>query len=47
MAKKYHERPVIYFKNITFKRPGFGLSPMRINEVLGRKAKRNFKQINL
>ena len=30
--------------NITFKRPGFGLSPMRIKKVLGRKAKRNFKQ---
>jgi N,N'-diacetyllegionaminate synthase len=29
-------------KNITVKRPGFGLSPTRWDEVLGKKAKRNF-----
>ena len=31
-------------ENLTVKRPGTGISPMRWNEVLGRKAPRDFKQ---
>ena len=30
-------------KNITSKRPGTGISPMKWYDVIGRKAKRNFK----
>ena len=33
--------------NITTKRPGNGISPMRWNEVLGKKAKRDFKEDEL
>lgn len=33
--------------NITLKRPGIGISPMKWNEVLGRKAIRNFKEDEL
>ncbi len=31
-------------ENITVKRPAYGISPMRWNEVLGKKAKRDFKK---
>jgi len=34
-------------KNITTKRPGNGISPMRWNEILGRKAIKNFKPDDL
>jgi N,N'-diacetyllegionaminate synthase len=34
-------------KNITVKRPGTGISPMRWNEVIGRTAKRHFKEDEL
>ena len=29
-------------KNLTFKRPGTGLSPMIINKIIGKKAKKFF-----
>jgi N,N'-diacetyllegionaminate synthase len=29
--------------NIIAKRPGFGISPMKIDSILGQKAKRDFK----
>ncbi|MBQ2873139.1 MAG: N-acetylneuraminate synthase [Bacilli bacterium] len=38
---------VLTEKNITTKRPGNGISPMRWNEVLGTKAIRNFKEDEL
>ncbi len=34
-------------KNLTVKRPGNGISPMRWDEVLGQKAKRNFREDEL
>ena len=34
-------------KNLTTKRPGNGISPMKWNEILGRKAKRNFEEDEL
>lgn len=34
-------------KNITVKRPGTGISPMKWDEVLGRRAKRDFKEDEL
>ncbi len=44
VAKKYIEKGQKFtLDNITFKRPGFGISPMNINKVLGKKAKKNYK----
>lgn len=34
-------------KNITTKRPGTGISPMLINKVIGKIAKKNFQQDEL
>ena len=34
-------------KNITVKRPGNGISPMRWNEIIGKKAKRDYNQDDL
>ena len=34
-------------KNLTTKRPGTGISPMRFDEVLGKKARRNFAEDDL
>jgi sialic acid synthase SpsE len=31
-------------KNITAKRPGTGISPMRWDEIIGRRANRNYEQ---
>lgn len=33
---------VFTLRNLTSKRPGTGISPMRLHEVIGRKASRNF-----
>ena len=30
--------------NLSFKRPGTGISPMKLNKILGRKASHNFKK---
>ena len=30
------------YKNLTTKRPGNGLSPMKIENIIGKKAKKNF-----
>ncbi|EMF80423.1 N-acetylneuraminate synthase [Leptospira weilii serovar Topaz str. LT2116] len=35
------------FNNLTTKRPGSGISPMRLNEVIGLKAKRDFSEDEL
>jgi N,N'-diacetyllegionaminate synthase len=41
-SKKIHEGDVFTEDNITVKRPGNGLSPMLWNEVIGKKAKKDF-----
>ena len=33
--------------NLSVKRPGMGISPMRIDEIIGRNAKRAFKKDEL
>ena len=38
---------ILSMENITTKRPGNGISPMRWNEVLGKKAIRDFKEDEL
>ena len=37
----------IYLKNISFKRPGTGISPMKYKSILGKKAKTNLSQNTL
>ena len=31
------------FKNLAFKRPGYGISPMKLKRVQGKKSKKNYK----
>jgi len=38
---------ILSAENLTTKRPGHGISPMLWNEVIGQKAKRNFKKDEL
>ena len=33
--------------NITTKRPGYGLSPMKWEKIIGKKSKKNFKRDEL
>jgi len=48
VAKKHIEKETVFTsENITVKRPGNGLSPMRWNEILGKTAKRNFEKDEL
>ncbi len=42
-----HRGEVFTEKNLTTKRPGNGISPMRWNEVLGKKARRDFEEDEL
>ena len=45
VAKKYIKKGEIFNKNnLTQKRPGNGISPIFINKILGKKAKKNYKQ---
>jgi len=46
-AKKIVMGNVFTEKNLTTKRPGNGVSPMRWNEVIGQKAKRDFEEDEL
>lgn len=46
-AKKIVMGDVFTEKNLTTKRPGNGVSPMRWNEVIGQKAKRDFEEDEL
>lgn len=41
-SKKIHKGDTFSHKNITCKRPGEGMSPMQIDDVIGSKAKKNF-----
>ena len=34
-------------ENLDFKRPGYGISPMQINKIIGRKAKKNYRKDDL
>ena len=34
-------------KNLAFKRPGYGISPMDVKKILGKKSKKNFKEDDL
>ena len=43
-SKEIRKGDVLSFKNITTKRPGFGISPFKINSYIGRKSKKNFKK---
>ena len=43
-SKEIRKGDVFSFKNITTKRPGFGISPFKINSYIGRKSKKNFKK---
>ena len=48
IAKKNIKKSEIFSKsNLTTKRPGLGLSPMKIDEVIGKKAKKNFRRDDL
>ena len=38
---------IFSLKNLTLKRPGTGISPMKWDKIIGRKAKRNFKKDSL
>ena len=40
--KKIFKGDIFTEKNLTIKRPGNGISPMRWNKILGKKAKQNF-----
>lgn len=46
-AKNIKQGELFTESNITTKRPGNGISPMRWNEVLGKRAKRDFKKDEL
>ena len=35
------------YKNLAFKRPGYGISPMNVKKILGKKSKKNFKEDDL
>ena len=44
MAKKFIKKNEKFsYLNLTTKRPGNGLSPMRISSLINRRAKNNFK----
>lgn len=43
-AVKIHKGEILSEKNITVKRPGSGISPMKWNEVIGQKACRDFEE---
>jgi len=38
---------IFSIKNLSFKRPGYGISPMKLMKVIGKKAKKNFKKDDL
>ena len=46
-ARRITKGEMFTLENLTVKRPGKGMSPMEWNKVIGRKAKRNFKQDEL
>mgnify|MGYP000981615396 FL=1 len=46
-AKDIHKGEPFTEENITVKRPGNGISPMKWDELIGQKAKRNFKDDEL
>ena len=46
-AKDIHKGELLTEENITVKRPGTGISPMRWEEVLGTVAVRDFKEDEL
>ena len=46
-AREIREGELLTEENLTTKRPGNGINPMRWNEILGRKAKRNFLEDEL
>ena len=43
-ARNIREAEPFTEENLTLKRPGSGISPMRWDEVIGRKASRNFNE---
>lgn len=48
VAKKFIKKGEIYTENnLTLKRPGLGISPMKWDEVLGKKSKKNFNPDDL
>ena len=48
VAKSYIRKGDIFSdSNLTTKRPGTGISPMYLEEIIGKKAKRNFKEDDL
>lgn len=42
--KNIKKNEILTYENITFKRPGNGISPMKIYNFLGKKSKKNFKK---
>ena len=46
-ACKIKKGDLFSVKNLTAKRPGDGISPMRWNEIIGREAKRDFEEDEL
>ena len=34
-------------ENLSFKRPGFGISPMKVMKIIGKRAKKNFQKDDL
>ena len=44
MKKKIFKGDIFTEKNLTIKRPGNGISPMRWKKILGKKAKQNFAE---
>ncbi len=42
-SKKINKGEIFTLNNVTFKRPGNGMSPMKINKVLGKKAKKKYE----
>ena len=48
MAKNNIKKGELFsVKNLSFKRPGYGISPMKIMRILGKRAKKNFKKDDL
>jgi N,N'-diacetyllegionaminate synthase len=45
--KKIEENEILTENNLTIKRPGNGINPMKWYEVIGKKAKRNFAKDEL
>jgi sialic acid synthase SpsE len=44
IKRKIKKNQIIEFDDLTFKKPGYGISPRKYKQILGKRAKKNLKE---